>query len=66
MVELYTKCFFESTFNNDGAKTQQLGETKIESDQDFISLFLKRKNNIFYHEPEVFSITKHEVNNFYL
>ena len=63
MGAIYLKCVFESTFKDDEAKTQQLGETKLETEQDFLTLFLKRKKFNFYHEPEVFLITKHQVNN---
>ena len=35
MGAIYFKCVFESTFKDDEAKTQQLGETKLETEQVF-------------------------------
>ena len=51
MGAIYLKCFFESTFKDDEKKTQQLGETKLKTEQNFLTLFLKRKKFNFYHEP---------------
>ena len=45
MGEIYLKCVFESTFKDDEAKTQKLGETKLETEQDFLTLFFEKIKN---------------------